>query len=345
MQDHSTTLTPAGNNDLLHEQQVGQAANQAARRHAFNDYKSRKADSTLYAQKTDLATFCTFLASVGIQRDADALQDDAGTWQVVTHGLVKAFVAWLLKKGYAIGTINRKLSTIKIYSRMATEAGVIDTGEHALIRLVAGYDSTEGKRVDERRDETRRSAQKAEPTRISVEDANALKFNPDTPQGRRDTVMMCLLLDHGLRAGELAGLRVRDIQLGEGKFTVYRQKVDKTQTHRLSRHSREALAAYIDAGDAPTDPDAPLLRKSRKGGVLLDAGMSRMAISGRVRTLGEEIGIAGLSAHDCRHYWATRAVAMGTDAFALRDAGGWNSLAMPARYVEGQTIANERVEL
>ena len=34
------------------------------------------------------------------------------------------------------------------------------------------------------------------------------------------------------------------------------------------------------------------------------------------------IRIDGLSAHDCRHHWATRAATAGTDAFVLRDAPG-----------------------
>ena len=61
------------------------------------------------------------------------------------------------------------------------------------------------------------------------------------------------------------------------------------------------------------------------------------------RSMGEAVGVAGLSAHDLRHHWASWAVSQGTDAFALRDAGGWNSLAMPSRYVEAATVANERV--
>ncbi|HHY54616.1 MAG TPA: tyrosine-type recombinase/integrase, partial [Chloroflexi bacterium] len=69
------------------------------------------------------------------------------------------------------------------------------------------------------------------------------------------------------------------------------------------------------------------------------------AVSDRVRVLGEAVGLEGLSAHDCRHYWATRAASQGTDPFALRDAGGWSSLAMPSRYVEAAAIANERVKL
>jgi hypothetical protein len=52
-----------------------------------------------------------------------------------------------------------------------------------------------------------------------------------------------------------------------------------------------------------------------------------------------------LSAHDQRRCWATRAARANTDAFDLRDAGGWNSLAMPNRYVEAAQFANEGVNL
>jgi len=47
-----------------------------------------------------------------------------------------------------------------------------------------------------------------------------------------------------------------------------------------------------------------------------------------------------LSAHDCRHYWATF-WAKRVDVLRLQEAGGWNSLAMPRRYVEDARIANE----
>ena len=47
---------------------------------------------------------------------------------------------------------------------------------------------------------------KAEPVSISTHQAKALKDQPDTPRGRRDGLLMCLLLDHGLRVGEVAKL-------------------------------------------------------------------------------------------------------------------------------------------
>ncbi len=91
-------------------------------------------------------------------------------------------------------------------------------------------------------------------------------------------------------------------------------------------------------------PVNKLLMGSRKGGKL-EGEMSERAITDRVKTLGESIGINGLSAHDCRHYWATSAVRNGTDIKSLQDAGGWSSPAMPLRYAESPTIANQGVKL
>ena len=63
--------------------------------------------------------------------------------------------------------------------------------------------------------------------------------------------------------------------------------------------------------------------------------------------VGSRLGatVEGLSAHDLRHTWATLAARNGTPLERLQDAGGWNSLAMPSRYVEAARIANEGVRL
>ncbi len=149
--------------------------------------------------------------------------------------------------------------------------------------------------------------------------AKSCKRQPDTPQGRRDALLVCLLLDHGLRVGEVARLQVTDVDLGAGEMRFYRPKVDKEQTHRFTRDALAALRAYVEAGDAPAL--GPLLRGSRKGGELAAAGMSEQAIKARVRELGEALGVAGLSAHDLHHAWATRAARNGTPLDRLQDAG------------------------
>jgi integrase len=81
-----------------------------------------------------------------------------------------------------------------------------------------------------------------------------------------------------------------------------------------------------------------------QGGQLTHQGMSEHAITGRVTELGRSLGIAGLSAHDLRHYWATLAARSGTPPDRLMDAGGWNSLEMPMRSSEAEKVATEGVK-
>jgi integrase len=49
---------------------------------------------------------------------------------------------------------------------------------------------------------------------------------------------------------------------------------------------------------------------------------------------GAKIGLKRLSAHDCRHYWASQAAKNQTSLLGLQDAVGWNSVAMPMRCIE-----------
>lgn len=335
----TTALTPTERDAY-----VGQVANEYARRDVFEEYQSRKADNTLRAQRANMETFAEYLAMVSIVRTADQLLSEPAAWQGITFGLVEGFRNWMLRDGYAVSTVNHKLSTVKVYAKLAAKAGAITQTEKLLILDVNGYTGKDAKRIDERREVTSKDRKKAEHTAITDRQAEALKAQPDdTPQGRRDAVLMCLLLDHGLRASEVAALQVTDFDLAAGTMTFYRPKVDKTQTHNLTGDTLGALRAYFNHGDAPAMGE--LMRGSRKGGQLSGAGWSPVNISLRVRTLGQEIGIDNLSAHDCRHHWATywakRVDKLPKGLFTLQEAGGWSSLVMPRRYVEEAATANE----
>jgi integrase len=344
---------------------AGKVANQAAARIAFDEYRANRPAQSRRAQRTDLANFAQFLGVVGIgdAPDGDALQSEPAAWQGITHGLVLAYREWLMARGYAIATVNRRLATVKVYAQLAL-AGAAEVGSESTqngvhrethsethseiekIKAVRGFGHKHGRNRDAQRKEkgtpTRIGAKKAyKVVTLNAAQAKRLKTHPPTPQGRRDALLMSLLLDHGLRCGEVAALDISAFDLNSGTMTFYRPKVDKRQTHRLSSDTLLALAAWIESGDAPTE--GRILRGSRKGGSLTHAGMSERAITGRVRELGQSIGIPKLSAHDCRHYWATRATQLGTHPRALQQAGGWNSPAMVMRYVDESEIANDGV--
>jgi integrase len=320
---------------------IGAAANNAAARHRFADYHQRRAQHTIRRQYSDLALFSEFLSTLGLS--AGDLFNEPDAWIVITWGLVEAFIKWQLKKGYAVSTVNVRLSTIKAYSRLAMQAGTMNPQEYALIRSVQGYTHKEQVRIDKKRPVHRLGNKKALPVTLTSSDALALKQHANNPQGRRDTLMMCLLLDHGLRVGELADLCVENIELDRGLLHFYRQKVSKVQIHRMSPDTLKAGQKYINFADALVT--GPLLRRSKRNGELGSAGITTRGITQRVNFLGEKIGVMKLSAHDCRHYWATMAARHGTDTFSLQEAGGWASLAMPRRYVENNNIANDGIIL
>ncbi len=325
-------------------EQAGQAADAAAARHRFADYRSRRAAQTLRRQDADLALFAEFLYSARVSFVGE-LNADPQAWRGVTWGLVEAFVKWMLKEGYAVASVNVRLSTVKTYARLAFQAGALSAESHALIRSVQGYSQREKRRLDQQRPQQRVGLKKEAPVSITPEQAWQLKAaHEDTPQGKRDALLMCLLLDHGLRVGEVAGLTAAALDAEAGLLRFFRPKVNKTQTHRLSRDALAAARAYAPFL-AAQPPTTPLLRRSLRNGQLGQAGMSERAITQRVNLLGKRAGIHGLSAHDCRHYWATSAARSGVDPFSLQQAGGWSSLAMPRRYVEDNEIANENVRL
>lgn len=304
---------------------AGQAADSAAAARLFAQYRARRALETVRRQDADLACFTLYLTAAGVISDRDTTGDiasDAAAWVGVTWGIVSGFVAWQVQQGYAVGTINVRLATVKTYAKLATQTGAVSADEYARIKLVSGYRYAEGRRMDAARETKRRGAKKAAPVSISRAQASTLKGQADP----LDRLLMCLLLDHGLRVGEVASLSAADLDLDRGVLKFYRSKVDKTQTHRLSDDALTAAEA------CDLSPDGTLF------------GVDR-TIRRKVGEFGRAAGLSGLSPHDCRHYWATAATRAGTPLKALQDAGGWSSPAMPLRYTESAEIANDGVKL
>src|SRR5512139_3737350 len=83
---------------------AGQAANKAAARHTFTDYRSRKAANTVRRQDADLALFADYLTSAGLP--VGDFATDPRAWQGITWGLVEGFARWQLLKGYAVDSVN-----------------------------------------------------------------------------------------------------------------------------------------------------------------------------------------------------------------------------------------------
>jgi integrase len=364
LQQSQSDILPTPDTPL---EEAGLIANRIAGDTIFQRYLSEKAANTVKRHSRDLELFAEYLLDVGIMPERGAnFQTNPGAWHGVSWGIVEGFIHWLLREGYAISSVNARLSTVKVYAQMAVKAGVIGRQEGMLIQTVKGFSRATGLHVDEKREHTRidevsyaykpedrrrsvvvtrRSTKKRKPTPIDDETAVALKrLRNDSPQAFRDALLACLLLDHGLRASEVALLKASDIDLVTGELRFYRPKVQGTDhewtTHKLTENTRQIATEYLGRFyPPPLLFDGPLilattrLLKNGEGGLLLGDPLCRVRISERIAWLGKQMGILKLSAHDCRHYCATKMARLGYSVDELMAWFGWTSAQTAMRYV------------
>jgi len=344
------TRQDAGNADTIPEQElemlrkIADMADLYAQHTVFAQYHKKRARNTRIRQVWDLKSFATFCLEAGEQLTdspfatdvvtlTQALFLEVSTWKFVTAGLVRAYVTWLERSGYAIQTINVRISTVKRYCRLAGDANILSSEEIYRISRVQSFRHKEGRNIDRERPVTRVGAKKAEPNALTEEQARLLKTCHDltTKEGRRAQVILCLLLDLGLRVGELVSLTLKNVRLTEGLLHFYREKVDTEQTHRLSSDCIQALRRYL-----PDVQGQRFLFPGYKG-----SHMSTRMVEHLLKDLGDMLGIDHLSPHDCRHYWITYHTAQKKNIGQLQRAGGWSSPAMVLKYYVASEIANE----
>lgn len=146
------------------------------------------------------------------------------------------------------------------------------------------------------------------PAGISTGDARALLSACDrrTAAGRRDYAVILLLMRLGLRACEVAALRLEDIDWRAGQVTVHgkRRRVDRLP---LPAEVGEAIASYLRYA-RPADPTC---REVFVRSLAPRAGLTREAIGCLVRRASIRAGLRPLGPHRLRHALACDMVAAG----------------------------------
>ncbi|HEY5625387.1 MAG TPA: tyrosine-type recombinase/integrase [Dehalococcoidia bacterium] len=122
-----------------------------------------------------------------------------------------------------------------------------------------------------------------------------------TWKGARNQALTLVLLDTGLRASELANLKIEDVDFAAQRMLIKHAKGNKQRMVRFGERTRQALVRYIRSfrGDAP----AYLLLTARGR-----RGLNRSAMRTIFQRLGEECGIPKVHPHRFRHTFATWAI-------------------------------------
>lgn len=318
--------------------QAGQAANHAAAGNVFEAYRATKSAGTLRAHRAAINVFNDYLAAIHPALATNAHYDDVQAWHGITWGIVEGFKGWQLRQGYALNSINQRLATVKLYLKLAYKADVLTDSEFGQIQVktsgVPLPGSKAAMRLNENREVTRIGTKKAAAIFIQDSDADCLKNQPDTAVGARDRLLMCLLIDHGLRVSEAAILKLSNIDLINKVMTFERPKTAVPGKHHLTDSTMLALNSWLLIRESVKPDNDYLLLASSKGDKLQNSGMSKRAITKRVAFLGMKCGyskekptgaiVGSLGAHDMRHYCAERMVKLGYDVPALCDWFGWS---------------------
>lgn len=155
---------------------------------------------------------------------------------------------------------------------------------------------------------------------------NTLKPNNHS-EARNQTIFM-LLLDTGLRIGELINLKMEDVHMNEG-FLKVMGKGMKERIVPIGADAQKALQRYLFRyRPKPTHLGIDKVFLSIHGDTLTDNSIKLM-----FARLAQRSGVHRLHAHLCRHTFATRFLINGGDVFTLQQILGHSTLEMVRHYV------------
>lgn len=152
-------------------------------------------------------------------------------------------------------------------------------------------------------------------------------------EDRRDTAIVRLFVDGGLRVDELASLKLDDVDF-DANVAIVEGKGRRTRSVPFDDKTAMALDRYLRMRRQHKRASEPWLWLGIKGR-LTDSGVAQM-----LRKRGAAAGIEGLHPHQLRHTMAHRWLAKGGSETGLMRVAGWKSRQMLQRY--GASAADER---
>jgi site-specific recombinase XerD len=209
--------------------------------------------------------------------------------QGLNKAVVQEFLAELQKRGLAASSINLKLTAVR---RLAAEAS--DNGLLAP-ELAAGIGRVKGVHAAGRR--TGQWLTRAQTVELLAIPAAA------TNRGKRDRVVLALLVGCGLRRSELVRLRFEDVRQRDGRWVILnlKGKGNRVRTVPMPSWAKVVLDDWLVASGLST---GPVLRAVNKSDHVLPAVViSPQSVLNIVKGYGVDLGF-NLTPHDLRRTFA-----------------------------------------
>lgn len=234
---------------------------------------------------------------------------DNGHSPALDRELMKAFVADLLDAGAEAATARSRQLAMRRFSAWLEDEGEMDSDP--LLGLKAP--KLDAKVTDSLTDDELRRLIKA---------CSGKDF-----RDRRDEAVVRLMAETGMRAGEVCGLAVADVDLARGLATVQRGKGGKGRVSPFGPQTGLAIDRYLRARRGHLLADSPALWLGDRG-----KGFNYDGLHKSLKWRAQVAGLTGFHPHLLRHTAASRWLAAGGSEGGLMAVAGWSTRDMIDRY-------------
>lgn len=168
------------------------------------------------------------------------------------------------------------------------------------------------------------------PQHFSPEEMELLLEIPETDNvfGIRNKAMLELLYSSGLRAAELASLRMQDIELKRGLVKVT-GKGNKQRIVPVGKRAVEAIRNYLPVREELRSEHSGDVLFLSKSGRALDSRQVYKLLQAYIKLVAND---KGFSPHTLRHSFATHLLAGGADLRAIQEMLGHSNLSTTEVY-------------
>lgn len=214
-------------------------------------------------------------------------------WNLIESSTVIALRQSLMTDGKSLNTIKLYINAVRGVMNAAWALGHIPREQLDRIRAEKAPNGSvlpRGKNIK----------------RKVVKDLIELCEDDESPQGKRDAAIFAVLYGTGMRKAESVNILVSNINFEE-RFIQVLGKGNRQLRKFAPEWVFDKIQTWLDFRNQFT-PDAPyLFSRIRKGGVVLDVGITKHAIYHVVKKRGLEVGISVMP-HDFRRSFITRII-------------------------------------
>lgn len=228
----------------------------------------------------------------------------------LSHRRLRSYLADMDAARYSRRTIARRLSAVRSWFAFMMEQGMVDSDPAAVLaspRLPARL-----------------------PKVVAEEDLRTLLDVPDpsTPAGARDRAVLELLYATGMRVGELATLRLSDLDLSSAQVRVM-GKGGKQRVLPLHRLAIDRLRGYLLTARPAFDRRGTDMLFLTSTGRSMSTDALRRMLKKRLAEAGQS---SSITPHALRHTFATHLLEAGADLRTVQELLGHIALSTTQIY-------------